>query len=194
MKYILASKSPRRKEILTKLGIQFEIIPAEGEEIITSTDPATVVEELSSQKAQEVYDRMSAGEDNPIIIIGSDTVVAKSGEILGKPKDKDDAFRMLKMLSGASHSVFTGVTVIYASEDVMKQITFHDETKVFMYDIPDEEIWSMIDSGEPMDKAGAYAIQGLAGKFIYRIEGDYDNVVGLPGAKLYKCIKDEVGA
>lgn len=194
MKYILASKSPRRKEILTKIGIQFEIIPAEGEEIITSTDPATVVEELSCQKAQEVYDRMSAGEDKHFVIIGSDTVVAKSGEILGKPKDRDDAFRMLKMLSGASHSVFTGVTVIYAIEDGMKQITFHDETKVFMYDISDEEIWSMIDSGEPMDKAGAYAIQGLAGKFIYRIEGDYDNVVGLPGAKLYKCIKDEVGA
>lgn len=190
MKYILASQSPRRKEILFKLGIEFKIIPAMGDEIITSSNPANVVEQLSLQKAKEVYQMLSEDSNEALVVIGADTVVAKSGEILGKPQDKDDAFRMLKMLSGDNHSVFTGVTIIYASEEGMKHITFHDETKVYMYEITDDEIWSMIDSGEPMDKAGAYAIQGLAGKYIYRIEGDYDNVVGLPGAKLLYELKN----
>lgn len=184
MRYILASKSPRRKEILSKLGLQFDIIPAEGEEIITSTDPAAVVEQLSFQKAKEIYDQIITDDDEGVIIIGADTVVSKDGIILGKPKDKDDACRMLKMLSGNFHSVFTGVTCFYKKGIEVKNITFFEETKVFMYDISDTDIWNMIESGEPMDKAGAYAIQGLAGKYIYRIEGDYDNVVGLPAARL----------
>jgi septum formation protein len=191
MKVILASKSPRRREILEQMGFSFEIIPAVGEEIIQDTDPAKVVESLSAQKASEVAERCAESVES-LLIIGSDTVVAKDGAILGKPKDEADAARMLRGLSGREHSVFTGVTLIYIEPGKEKTVkTFSEETKVSFYPMSEEEIQAYIASGEPMDKAGAYGIQGKAFVYIRGIEGDYYNVVGLPAARIYQELKKE---
>jgi septum formation protein len=191
MKVILASKSPRRREILEQMGFSFEIIPAIGEEIIQDTDPAKVVESLSAQKASEVAERCAESVES-LLIIGSDTVVAKDGAILGKPKDEADAARMLRGLSGREHSVFTGVTLIYIEPGKEKTVkTFSEETKVSFYPMSEEEIQAYIASGEPMDKAGAYGIQGKAFVYIRGIEGDYYNVVGLPAARIYQELKKE---
>jgi septum formation protein len=191
MKVILASKSPRRREILEQMGFSFEIIPAIGEEIIQDTDPAKVVESLSAQKASEVAERCAESVES-LLIIGSDTVVAKDGAILGKPKDEADAARMLRGLAGREHSVFTGVTLIYIEPGKEKTVkTFSEETKVSFYPMSEEEIQAYIASGEPMDKAGAYGIQGKAFVYIRGIEGDYYNVVGLPAARIYQELKKE---
>lgn len=191
MKVILASKSPRRREILEQMGFSFEIIPAVGEEIIQDTDPAKVVESLSAQKASEVAGRCAESVES-LLIIGSDTVVAKDGAILGKPKDEADAARMLRGLAGREHSVFTGVTLIYIEPGKEKTVkTFSEETKVSFYPMSEEEIQAYIASGEPMDKAGAYGIQGKAFVYIRGIEGDYYNVVGLPAARIYQELKKE---
>lgn len=173
---ILASGSPRRKEILTQVGLTFTVIKSDVEEVITKTNPGEIVMELSAQKAQDVYSRLEAPEN--FLVLGSDTVVAYDGNILGKPEDEEGAFAMLRMLSGKSHSVFTGVTLVSdAGVD-----TFYEETKVEFYEMSDEEIRNYIKTGEPMDKAGAYGIQGKAAAFIKGISGDYYNVVGLPVA------------
>ena len=184
MKLILASASPRRKELLAKTGLAFDIIPAKGEEIITKSIPGEVVMELSYQKAKEIADKQT--ED--CIVIGSDTVVAKDNTIMGKPKDKEDAFRMLEMISDDCHQVYTGVTIIRTGENP-DVITFAEKTDVYLYPISEKDIHAYIESGDPMDKAGAYGIQGDFAVHVKGIEGDYYNVVGLPVGRVYQELK-----
>ncbi len=183
MRFILASASPRRKELLEQIGVKFDILPVTGEEVITKELPGEVVMELAKQKAEEVA--KTAGAD--ALVLGADTVVAYEGKILGKPKDEADALRMLTMLSGKEHEVYTGVALIDNRDQSMEN--FFERTKVMMYPVSEEEIRDYIAGGEPMDKAGAYAIQGLGAKFIQKIEGDYNNVVGLPIGRIYQEIK-----
>lgn len=181
---ILASGSPRRKELLEQIGAEFEIFPAKGEEIITSTIPEQVVMELSAQKAEEVAGHYEG--ESEIVILGADTVVAYENRILGKPQDETDAVRMLQMLSGNTHSVFTGVTLIIKREGKSEKQSFFAETKVTMYPMTEQQIQAYVATGEPMDKAGAYGIQGKCAIYIEKITGDYNNVVGLPVALVYQ--------
>ena len=198
-KIILASASPRRRELLKQMGLEFEVIPSHSEEIITRKIPWEIVMELSSQKARElVYkaamDSLSGGKNDDgdgqnVLVIGADTIVAYQDEILGKPKDRDDAVRMLKLLQGKQHSVYTGVSMVYLKEGIAQTRTFVEETKVYVAPMTDEQIEKYVATGEPMDKAGAYAIQGLFAEFIVKIDGDYNNVVGLPiGRIMRECI------
>lgn len=177
---ILASASPRRKEILELADLKFDIMPSNAQEITTKTAPNEVVMELASIKAKDIYEK----SEKQSMIVGADTVVAYQGQILGKPTDEADAKRMLTMLSGQTHEVYTGVCVI---EDG-KTKTFYEETKVTFYEISDEQIDHYIKTGEPMDKAGSYGIQGKAAVFIKGIEGDYYNVVGFPIARFLQEI------
>ena len=154
MRFILASASPRRKELLEQIGVKFDILPATGEEVITKELPGEVVMELAKQKAEEVA--KTAGAD--ALVLGADTVVAYEGKILGKPKDEADALRMLTILSGKEHEVYTGVALIDNRDQSMEN--FFERTKVTMYPVSEEEIRDYIAGGEPMDKAGAYAIKG----------------------------------
>ncbi len=188
-KLILASASPRRKELLAQIGAECEVVPAAGEERIGSKVPEQVVLELAKQKAKEVAARFSQ-EPGRLAVLGADTVVAFGGQILGKPKDKADAARMLKTLSGNTHSVFTGVAVVLlANKQVEEVFSFYEETKVTMYPMSDKQIEAYIGTGEPMDKAGAYAIQGKCAVYIEKIAGDYNNVVGLPVAAIYQKLE-----
>lgn len=172
---ILASGSPRRKEILDLAELDFGVMPSNAEEITTKTAPHEVVMELALIKAKDIYEKT----DKQSMVVGADTVVAYQGQILGKPADKEDAKRMLFMLSGQTHEVYTGVCVIEDGEAK----TFYEETKVTFYEISEDEIDHYIETGEPMDKAGSYGIQGKAAVFIKGIEGDYYNVVGFPIAR-----------
>ena len=191
MKIILASKSPRRKELLSQIGLQYECIASEREETITSSLPSEAVEKLSSQKAEEVYERLcregkAAGE---LLVIGADTVVARDGVILGKPSDRAASEQMLSMLSGGEHSVWTGVTLIHGKNGKTQKKIFSEETRVVMYPMTSEEIEDYIQTKEPEDKAGSYAIQGIGARFIKKIDGDYNNVVGLPVGRIYQEMK-----
>ena len=177
---ILASASPRRKEILELADLKFDVMPSDAQEITTKTAPNEVVMELASIKAKDIYKK----SEKQSMVVGADTVVAYQGQILGKPADEADAKRMLTMLSGQTHEVYTGVCVI---EDG-KTKTFYEETKVTFYEISDEQIDRYIKTGEPMDKAGSYGIQGKAAVFIKGIEGDYYNVVGFPIARFLQEI------
>ncbi len=189
-KYILASGSPRRRELLGSLGIDFEVIPATGEEIVDSTKPSEVVSSLSSQKAKEIFHKLLRDNTDTLVVIGSDTVVSYSEKILGKPKDREDADRMIRSIQGDLHQVYTGVTIVYGNADDHKELTFFECTDVEVYDMDDDEISAYLDTDEPYDKAGAYGIQGLFGKYVKRINGDYNNVVGLPVARLYREMKN----
>lgn len=188
---ILASGSLRRRELLSQIGLDFCVVTSNAEETTDKNTPEEMVLELSKKKAEAVAGLNAAvqdcaaaalGDDDKYVIIGADTIVYAGGKVLGKPKDREDAFLMLKRLSGKSHSVFTGVTLICGKESV----SFYEETKVFVYDMTDDEIWAYIDTGEPMDKAGAYGIQGAFAAFVSGIEGDYNSVVGLPVGRLYQ--------
>lgn len=185
-KVVLASGSPRRKELLEQVGVAFEILVANGEEIITKTLPWEVVEELSAMKAQEVATRYR--QENKVledtVIIGADTIVAFGEEILGKPKDEDDARNTLNKLQNHTHQVYTGVTVIVLSEDGEKSVCFYEKTDVTMYPVTEEQIAKYVATLEPMDKAGSYGIQGRGAALVKGINGDYNNVVGLPVARL----------
>lgn len=185
MKCILASASPRRKELLEQIGMEFEVVPARGEEAVLTTNPKEAVLELSRQKAREVA-AQRAGIASPELIIGADTVVALEGEILGKPKDEADAYRMLSMLQGKSHRVYTGVTLLVRGGECENIHSFYEETKVVMYSMSEEERRWYIGTKEPFDKAGGYAIQGRCAVFVKEIQGDYNNVVGLPVARIYQ--------
>lgn len=178
---ILASASPRRKEILELADLDFDIMPSDVEEITTKTEPHEVVMELASIKARDIYER----SDKQSMVIGADTVVAYHGQVLGKPADEADAKRTLMMLSGQTHEVYTGVCLIEDGEAK----TFYEETKVIFYEISEDEIERYIETGEPMDKAGSYGIQGKAAVFIKGIEGDYYNVVGFPIARFLQEIR-----
>lgn len=189
IKYILASGSPRRRELLEQAGISFEISQAQGEEITAKEVPAEIVEELSYQKADEAAQRYQKKYKNDtVVIIGADTIVASGKEIMGKPKNAADAAAMLAKLQGDTHQVYTGVTLIVLEKGLEKRrrevITFHEKTDVHMYPMTSEQIAAYVATGEPMDKAGAYAIQGKCAVYIKGINGDYNNVVGLPVARL----------
>lgn len=197
---ILASASPRRKELLKLAGFDFEIITADVDENICEKSANEMVKELSFIKAKAVFDKILADptklskDTNPqkdILIIGADTVVTLNNKILGKPKDRTDAFNMINMLQNNTHQVFTGVTLIKYSPNNSSMIkeTFCVCTDVVVYPISEEEINNYIDLGDCFDKAGAYGIQGPFTVHIEKINGDYFNVVGLPVSRLYKEIQ-----
>ena len=183
---ILASASPRRLDLLRQVGIEPEIEPSHVEEVITSTVPDQVVMELSRQKAEDIA-ALHTGED--AIVIGADTVVAYDGKILGKPKNEADAVRMIRSFQGKVHQVYTGVTVLIKKNGKWENISFSESTDVSFYPVSDEEIRTYIASGEPMDKAGSYGIQGGFGIYVKEIRGEYTNVVGLPFGRLFYEMK-----
>ena len=223
-KIILASASPRRRELLTQIGLDFEVVVSETEEKITSTEPAKVVEELSAQKAEAVWEKLcsmtasqgsvtnaerldegsgvsrtdegsevfepeqTSGETTmtDTLVLGADTVVACDGKILGKPADTKAAAAMLTMLQGRGHEVYTGVTILYEQNGERKTLTFHEKTIVHFYPMTDAQIREYVATGDPMDKAGSYGIQGFCARYIRGIEGDYNNVVGLPVGRVYQ--------
>ena len=176
---VLASASPRRRELLTQAGFSFEVRPAHiPEDPREGEDPIAYVTRLAREKAEAVFRELSAdgGADGALVVLGADTTVTLDNHILGKPADAADAARMLRMLSGRSHHVITGVAVVTAdSAEVAAEVT-----AVRFLTLTDREISAYVATGEPMDKAGAYAIQGLAARWIPRVEGCYFNVVGLP--------------
>lgn len=201
IKIVLASASPRRRELLTQIGIPFCVKVSTCEEKIESTIPAEVVCELSGQKAEDVWQQLwsehkqavteeDAPEDTEWLVIGADTVVSFEGEILGKPKDAADAVLMLKKLSGNTHQVFTGVTCCYGKNGAMTRHTFFEKTEVTFYTMTDQEIADYVATKDPLDKAGAYGIQGSCAAYIKGIKGDYNNVVGLPVGRLYQELKE----
>ena len=177
---VLASASPRRKELLLQIGIQPEIVVSHVVEQVTSSVPSEVVMELASQKAADVAAGRKAGET----VIGSDTVVAIDGKILGKPKTHEEAREMIGMLSGRVHQVYTGVCVILKGEDG------NDRSRVFFDKTDVEEIFQYAMSEEPMDKAGAYGVQGFFARYIKGLKGSYANVMGLPVSRLYQELKE----
>ncbi|MGI6107341.1 MAG: Maf family protein [Lachnospiraceae bacterium] len=186
-KIILASQSPRRMELMGQAGIPFTAVASHMEEHPVSTEPSAVVEELSLGKATAVARTMT--ED--CLVIGADTIVAADSEILGKPKDTADASRMLHLLSGRVHQVYSGVTILeVVNGKITRSTTFHERTDVHVCRMTDEEIDSYIRTGEPFDKAGAYAVQGKFGVYVSRIEGDYFTIVGLPISHLYHSLRE----
>lgn len=178
MSIILASQSPRRRQLLGQIGLDHFIVrPARGEEIMDpALSPAQLVEELSRQKAREVAGASDPGD----LVIAADTVVAIDGRVLGKPHDREEACAMLSALSGREHTVYTGVTV--CRDD--RILTQHEATQVRFRPLSPREIRAYVDSGEPMDKAGAYGVQELGALLVEGIRGDYFNVVGLPLCRL----------
>ncbi|MBR2464519.1 MAG: septum formation protein Maf [Clostridia bacterium] len=187
MRIVLASKSPRRREILSMLGINFEVITADTDESSTIKDPAALVEELAIRKGRAVKALLQAqGEWNEnTLIIASDTVVATGNDILGKPEGEEDAARMLRLLSDSTHHVISGIALLLGK----REITDHDKTAVHFAKMTEADILWYAKSGEPLDKAGAYAVQGLASLFIKGLTGDYFNVVGLPVYRLNLLVK-----
>ena len=184
---VLASASPRRRELLSQIGVEFEVKPADGEERIISTEPSKVVEELSGQKAMftaKALEKENGHVPEGCIVLGADTIVSYEGRILGKPSDKEDAIQMLSMLQGNTHQVYTGVTVLKEKQGSWKFHTFFECTDVIFYPVTREEIVEYVNSGDPMDKAGSYGIQGAWGAYVKGLRGDYNNVVGLPVARL----------
>ena len=184
MKIYLASSSPRRREMLENLGVEFEILKPEADENSDIKDPGKLTELLAKRKAEAAKKIKSDG-----LIIGCDTVVFADGEILGKPKDKADAKRMIGMLSGKRHSVVSGICLILGE----KCVTAHETTYVEFMKMSDAEIKKCTELGQPMDKAGAYAVQGFASLYIKGLDGDYFNVVGMPINLLYRKIKENFG-
>ena len=192
MRYILASKSPRRREILSNIGLEFTVITAETDESSTISDPVELVRDLALRKGFAVYEKIKA--DSKLlpddVIISADTVVAYGDIILGKPQDIADARRMLKLLSGKKHRVISGVALIVGGKPAVS----HSESFVYFDDISDEDIEKYINTSEPYDKAGAYGIQGYAGRWISRIDGCYFGVVGLSVNILDKLHRELTGA
>lgn len=206
MKLVLASGSQRRRELLTMCGYDYEIIVSNADETIDENDPESFVRALSFRKAKEVFDRIFAAGRRDFAVIGSDTVVAfqKEGEtkpvIIGKPKDAEDAVRILSMLSGKTHRVFTGVSVIadIPDENAAAQCSIREKeeiqtecsiTEVTFETLSPDEIADYVNSGDPLDKAGSYGIQGPFGMFVREIRGNYFTVIGMPIPVLYKMLK-----
>ena len=198
-KIILASQSPRRRELLAQIGVPFTVEVSDTDENVSDADPAVIVQELARRKAFAVA---SHHPDEDAYVIGADTIVVYKGEVLGKPKDPDDARRMLRELAGNVHQVYTGVCVIEVpcakdgscedsdgtlSEDRgIRETAFAERTDVFVAPLTDAEIDAYIATGEPFDKAGSYGIQGIFARHIEKIDGDYTNVVGLPVGRLWR--------
>lgn len=202
---ILGSASPRRRELLEQIGISFEVRVSDKEEVYHSLIPEEIVKELALSKAENVADdlrekqeqvkQISFDKKNNVlldtIVIGADTIVVSDGSILGKPKDEADAVRMIRSLQERSHKVYTGVAILdYDDEGKRKSVVHAVETEVFVNPMSDEEIREYAATGEPLDKAGAYGIQGRFAAYIERIDGDYYNVVGLPVSYVYRQLKE----
>ena len=184
MKLILASNSPRRRELLRQAGFEFEVRPsAVQEKILAGESPEQFARRAAREKALDV----GASAPHGALVLGADTIVVVDGEILGKPADALGAARMLCRLSGFTHRVITGVCLVRAPGVV--EALEHETTLVTFRRLDEEEIRDYISSGEPFDKAGAYGVQGLASKFVTRIEGCYFNVVGLPIARVYELLQ-----
>lgn len=182
---ILASASPRRRELLSQVGIQFEVIPSTEEEICRETEPSCVVEALALQKAENVAKKLTGD----FIVIGSDTIVTKDRRILGKPSDREDAFAILQSLQGDVHQVYSGVALISSQGEEGKNCCFHVMTEVEVLPMTKQQILDYIATGDCMDKAGAYGIQGCFAEYIKGIVGDYYNVVGLPVSRLMQELR-----
>ncbi len=199
-KIILGSASPRRRELLAQIGAEFEIRVSEKEEIYHSEKPEEIVCELALMKAENVASELSEAERAGAVVLGADTVVVLDGKILGKPSDEEEAARMLSALQGRSHEVYTGVAVLEYAESgegavpggwkLEKKENYAVETRVYVNPMTEQEIREYIATGDPMDKAGAYGIQGRFAAYIDRIEGDYYNVVGLPVSRVYRTLKE----
>ena len=191
MKIILASKSPRRREILELLGLDFTVDTADTDEFCDLCTPGDRVAALAAQKGEAVLQKkLTDGQDlSDTLIIACDTLVYVDGDFLGKPKDRDDAYRMLTALSGKSHEVWSGIYIYLNGKAVSRA----EVTRVIFCEMSHEEKERYLDSGEPYDKAGAYAVQGKAAVYIKGLEGDYFNVVGLPVNLLYRTLIEEFG-
>lgn len=194
-KIILASGSPRRKEIFEQVGLDYEVVISGIEEYSDKTIPHELVQDLSKQKAMAVYNQLVNKEelidDETYIIIAADTVVTLDNNVLGKPRDRQEAYNMIEGIQGKIHNVLTGVSIIISRHKaIIKEKCFYEDTGVEIYSMTDKEISQYIDSSEPYDKAGAYAVQGLFAKYVKRLNGDYYNVVGLPISRLYYEIKE----
>ncbi|NLG05825.1 MAG: septum formation protein Maf [Clostridia bacterium] len=182
-KIILASASPRRGDILRQIGVSFEVeIPTLTREHSDEVIPEEIVKDLARQKAQSVSENYVDRDD--VLIIAADTIVVYNQKIFGKPANEEQAYHMLKTLQGRVHQVYTGVTLLYQLTEGWRMDSFSVETKVEMSQMNDSEIWSYINTREPMDKAGSYGIQGAGSLYIKRIDGEYNNVVGLPVAAI----------
>ncbi len=188
MGLILASGSPRRRELLRQAGIEFEVRVSD---IAEEIQPGEQPEEYARRVAREKATHVAAASPRGSLVLGADTVVVIDGETLGKPLDAPDARRMLALLAGRTHRVLTGVCLVRAPEEIVA--LDHETTLVTFRELDDDEIRAYVESGEPMDKAGAYAIQGLASKFVTRISGCYSNVVGLPVARVYEMLRPLMG-
>lgn len=182
--FILASASPRRKELLAQIGIKFRTCTSKKEEEFLKNLPEGIVKDLSYTKARDVYER--GNRDN--IVIGADTIVVANEQVLGKPKDEKEAFDMIKLLQGGIHHVYTGVTIIWQQNNNTHVSSFYAVTEVEVYYMNDDEIRNYVATSEPYDKAGGYAIQGYFARYVKGINGDYNNVVGLPIGKLYQVL------
>ena len=185
MEIILASGSPRRRELMEMLGFKdIKIIPAAGEEKADGiNEPGRLVEALSAAKAREVAAKLSGDE----LVIGADTVVWLDGKVLGNPHSREEAFNMLRSLSGREHQVYTGVSLVREG----RLVSEHEVSRVFFRELSEEEINAYIDTGEPMDKAGAYGAQGLGALFVRKIQGDFFNVMGLPVCRLGEMLREQ---
>lgn len=181
VKYVLASASPRRRELLGVAGLEFDVVVSNADEAVPEGISPEEAAVLTAEKKAEAVQTLCPDA----CVIGADTTVVLDGEVMGKPADRADAVRMLRMLSGREHYVLTGVCLLYKD----KKVTFVQRTAVRFYELSEDEINDYVDSGEPMDKAGAYGIQGLGCKLVEGIEGDYFNVVGLPVARVMREIK-----
>ncbi len=188
MKYILASASPRRKELLTQAGFRFQVIPSSAEEKPTKTIPSEIVMQLASQKAEDIFRR--CGQED-CVVIGADTIVVYRDEIMGKPADREEAYDMLSMLADRTHQVYTGVSLIISRKGSVCTRTFYESTDVTFCPISREDLHAYVETGEPLDKAGAYGIQGSFAVHVKCIRGDYNNVVGLPVCRLYQELLKE---
>ena len=189
---ILASGSPRRKEILEQVGIPFTVRASNKEEVITENEPVNIVKSLASMKANDIAEKAKVND----VIIGCDTIVAYNNRIMGKPKNEEDAKCMLQLLQNDVHEVYTGVSIIIKMEAedgsvCDKEINFAVETKVYVNAMTEQQIESYVATKEPMDKAGAYAVQGKFAVHIRKLDGDYYNVVGLPVSRLYDVLLEE---
>jgi len=184
MRFILASASPRRRELLRNAGFDFDVQPSQ---VVEEIKPGESPEEFARRAAREKAMQVAASSPAGSLVLGADTVVVIDGETLGKPSNREDATRMLQFLSGRTHQVHTGVCLVRAPGQI--EALEHATTLVTFRELDEEEIRRYVESGEPMDKAGAYAVQGLASKFVTRILGCYSNVVGLPVALVYGILK-----
>ena len=197
IKIILASGSPRRKELLAQAGYDFDVCPSLSEEDLEVMAPSEYVMLLAKMKADEVCNRIIAEDvgrrakklPEKFVVLGADTVVSLNGRILGKPYDYDDAYNTLNSLSGQTHQVYTGVCLIYVNGRAKSSSSFYEKTDVSFYPISHEEIIQYLATNELFDKAGSYGIQGEGGLFVKEINGDYNNVVGLPLARVYHEIE-----